>query len=321
MSGPVLVGDIGGTNARFAVAARRDGRFCIEHFLKVPGDEFESFEAALAHYLSESGASVEEACFAFAGPVMDGEVKLTNRNWRVSASSVRTRFGFRRVEFLNDFHAMARAIPEFEISGLEEVVTGNAIPGAPVLVTGPGTGLGVATLLPGTDGGWQVLSGEGGHMAYPPRTETEFRLAELLIARHGYVSNELVASGSGLDEVHSALCYLADRPFEPVEPSRMTELAEQGDEFFRNLIEIRACAVMGAAGDLVLANGALGGVVLAGGVSAQIAEYLKSQQARERFASRGLLSHYLDDCPVWLIRDASAPLIGAAAYYEQLARI
>jgi len=321
MQGEILVGDIGGTNARFGVAGRRDGKIIIEHFLKVPGEGFPSFEDALRHYFSQTGARPSACCLALAGPVDDQKVTLTNRQWHVSAASLKACFGFEDVRLINDFHAMARAVPESSPEFFEVILAGAAKPGAPILVTGPGTGFGVATLLTSPDGHWTVVSGEGGHMAYAPRTDIEHQLTRLLQRDYDYVSNELVASGSGLAEVHRAFCEIYGREWHELSPVEMRRRADDGDEMFQTLIEVRALAVMGAAGDLVLANGALGGVVLAGGVSERLSEFLGTAQARLRFVSRGPMSRYLENCPVWLMRDAAAPLIGAAAYYEQNARI
>lgn len=317
----VLVGDIGGTNVRFALASRKGGQLRIEHFEKLAGDDFGSFDAVLQEYLGRTGVSVSAACFALAGPVENQEVTLTNRGWHVSASALKASFGFQEVCLINDFHAMARSVPEFAFETFDCVVPGTPQPGAPVLVAGPGTGFGVATLLTEPMGGWRVISGEGGHMAYAPRTDVEHELARVLTRDHGYVSNELVASGSGLDEVYSAFCEMFGRERVALSPEEMRQRADTGDELFRTLIEVRALAVMGAAGDLVLANGALGGVVLAGGVSERISDFLKTAEARQRFVARGPMSQYLEDCPVWLMREATAPLIGAAAYYEQHARL
>ena len=322
MSGSVLVGDVGGTNVRFAIASRAGGCLEIEHFEKFPGDDFESFQAALQNYLDTTGAHAKAACFALAGPVRAQEVTLTNRaKWKVSAATVASHFGFEAVRLINDFHAMARSVPEFDVTSFDEILPGTPKVGAPRLVAGPGTGFGVATLLSGPDGQWSVVAGEGGHMAYAPRTQLEHELARLLTRDHGYVSNELVASGSGLEEVHRAFCEIFDRDCLDLSPEEMRQRADAGDEMFQRLIEVRSLAVMGAAGDLVLANGALGGVVLAGGVSERISEFLKTPLARQRFVARGPMSDYLEDCPVWLMRDASAPLIGAAAYFEQFSRI
>lgn len=313
----LLVGDVGGTNVRFAMAHRSAGRFVIDHFEKLEGDDFGSFEDALATYLETTGLKPDHACFALAGPVRDGEVLLTNRRWRVSARHVSDRFGIGAVNLLNDFAAMARAVPEYDSATFETIVDATPVEGAPVLVAGPGTGFGVATLLGSDASTWHVLTGEGGHVAFSPRDKTELELARILLARYGYVSNELVASGSGLNAVHEAFCEIYGRTYQEISPQEMRRLADAGDAMFLSLIQLRANTVMSAVGDLVLANGALGGVVLAGGVTDRIADFLKTPEACERFVERGPLCQYLRNCPVSLMRDPEAPLIGAAAFHEQ----
>lgn len=317
MMDELLVGDVGGTNVRFAMARRTAGRFVIDHFKKLEGDDFGSFEDALASYLETTGLKPDHACFALAGPVRAGEVLLTNRRWHVSARHVSDRFGIGAVNLLNDFAAMARAVPEFDPTTFDTIVDGTPLEGAPVLVAGPGTGFGVATLLGSGESTWHVLNGEGGHVAFSPRDETELELARILLARHGYVSNELVASGSGLNAVHEAFCEMHGRTYQEIGPQEMRRLADAGNEMLRSLIQLRANTVMSAVGDLVLVNGALGGVVLAGGVTGHIADFLKSPEACERFVERGPLCQYLRNCPVSLMRDPEAPLIGAAAFHEQ----
>ncbi|MEZ5998044.1 MAG: glucokinase [Hyphomonas sp.] len=317
MEGAILVGDVGGTNVRFALAKRENGRIVADGFDKLAGDDFGTFSDALAAYLDRSGTNVRRACFAMAGPVRNGEVLLTNRQWRVSEQQLCERFGFADVRLINDFTAMARSVPEHESSAFETILPGEAVESAPVLVAGPGTGFGVATLCLARGGGWRVLNGEGGHMAFAPRTELEFNVASILMQQFGYVSNELVASGMGLEPVHAAFCEVFGRELTETSPQEMRRLADAGDEMYHQLILMRACVVMGAVGDLALANGALGGIVLAGGVSERIADYLRMPEAAERFHQRGPMSHYLANCPVDLMHDPEAPLIGAAAFYEQ----
>lgn len=313
----MLVGDVGGTNVRFAVARRENDRFAIDHYQKFEGDDFGSFNDALALYLSETGLAPKHACFAVAGPVENGEVVLTNRRWHMLAGEISHRFNISRVHLINDFAGMARAVPEIEPTSFERIKNGEPVEGAPILVAGPGTGFGVATLFGTPKTGWRVLNGEGGHMAFSPRDAIELELAKVLLRQHGYVSNELVASGSGLESIHAALCEIHGRDYEAASPQEMRRLANAGDAFFRSLIQIRANTVMSAVGDLVLANGALGGVVLTGGVTERISDFLKSPEALERFVQRGPLCTYLGDCPVRLMRDPEAPLIGAAAFHEQ----
>lgn len=316
MDGAVLVGDVGGTNVRFALAVRRGGAFRIERFEVLQGKDFPTFEDALQRYLDQSGVRPAMACFAMAGPVKNGTGRLTNRDWLISSEAIATRFGIADVTVINDFLAMARSVPELDVDAFESIFDGDVIAGAPTIVAGPGTGLGVSTLVP--DGaGWRVISGEGGHTAYSPRTDLEHDVARVLKREHGYVSNELVASGSGLTAVHRAFCELFDRGYEPVSPAEMRVRSDAGDEMFRSLIELRALAVMGFAGDLALINGALGGVVLAGGVSERISDFLRTPMARERFVSRGPMTDFLSRCPVRLLHDPVAPLVGAAAHFVQ----
>lgn len=317
MTHTVLVGDVGGTNVRFAIAQATDSKITLSKFMKFRGDDFTSFDDALAAYVHAVGAKVLHACFALAGPPKNGEVTLTNRNWTVSIAQLKARFGISSVALINDFAAMARAVPECSPEDFEDVVPGEPIEGEPQLVAGPGTGFGVATLLKDGYGSWQVLNGEGGHMAYPPRTELEFELARILIRDHGYVSNELVAAGIGLEKVHRAFCEIYGRAFETAAPEEMQERAEAGDEMYAKLLEVRALAVMGAVGDLALANGTRGGVTLAGGVSQKLVTYLKAPAAVERFHNRGGMSSYLENCPVSLLINAEAPLIGAAACFVE----
>ncbi len=310
------MGDVGGTNVRFAIARRQDGKIVTDNFEKYAGDEFAQFDDVLATYLDRINARVARACFAMAGPVQYRGVTLTNRGWHVSEQKLQDRFGFEDVRLINDFTAMARAVPEFDHASFVPVLPGEPEPEAPKIVAGPGTGFGVATLFHDC-GNWHVLTGEGGHIAFAPRTDLEFQLTRILLLKFGYVSNELVSSGTGLAPVHEAFCEIYGRPVEDLSPAEMRKRADEGDEMFYQLILVRACTVMGAVGDLALANGALGGVVLAGGVTERIVDFLRMPEAVDRFRQRGPMSSFLENCPVVLMHDPEAPLIGAAAFYDQ----
>lgn len=316
MPGEVLVGDVGGTNVRFGLA-RRDGggAIRISDFSKVRGDAFDGFEAALAAYLEQSGVAPagRHCVFALAGPPQDGTVQLTNRDWFISAASLCERFGFARVLLVNDFAGMARAVPELPEGAFLPVKPGEPMSDAPIVVAGPGTGFGVATLLPQGDDHWRIVSGEGGFMAYAPQTDLEYELARRLRDESGYVYNELVCAGIGLEPVHRALCEIYGRACEAMEPGEMIARAGRGDEMFLELCRIRARGTLRAAGDLVLANGARGGVVVAGGVSERLIDFLRDADAIERFLDRGRHRAYMQPVPIRLMRDPEAPLIGAAA--------
>lgn len=318
MTESVLVGDVGGTNVRFGIASLSDGKIVIDAFQKMRGDDFASFNAALMKYAADQNLDLAgmPAVFALAGPPKDGTVQLTNReDWTVSESDLVQTIGLSSARLVNDFAAMARAVPELDPENLLLIKKGTAVVGEPIIVAGPGTGFGVATLIPTRSGGWRVLSGEGGFMAFAPRTPTEVALCERLGRDHGYVYNELVCAGIGLEPVHKALCELFERSYEPMPPGEMLTLAKDGDHMYLELCRIRARAVLGAVGDLVLANGARGGVVLAGGVTERLVDYLTEDAAIARFTKRGSNTPYVEACPVHLMHDPKAPLIGAAALH------
>lgn len=310
----VLVGDVGGTYLRFAIAKRQGEAIEVSDFERLEGDRFDSFYDALSFYIDAKGLEVvdEDAAFALAGPVHQGQVRLTNRDWVVSEDKMKALFRFNSVRLVNDFNALATAVPMYLPSRLTEIRKGKILSKAPVVVAGPGTGFGVATLIPNQNSTWRVLAGEGGHMAYAPQTKIEYELASRLRSKVGVVSNELVCSGYHLDTVHRALCEVLSVDYEPATAPQILMAATSGDAFFATLCSLRARAVLGAVADLVYANGALGGVVLAGGVAIKLERFFKEPESLASFEQRGTLNDYLEHCPIFLLQDSQAPLVGSA---------
>lgn len=323
MAEPILVADIGGTNARFGLAARNsNGRWKIDHFAKFQGDDYPTFEGVLKTYLDPFGGSKPaHAIFSVAGPVANRKVELTNRDWALDADDLCETFGFANAMIVNDFAAMTRCVPELTNDDFLKVKDGKAHTDAPVLVAGPGTGFGVGYLVPLMAGGWQVLTTEGGHQTYAPQTDREMELLKLLRAKLGFVSLENVSSGSGMKDVHKAVCERHGVPFSPLSPAVVREKAKQGDAICLEICEVRAAATMGSIGDLALSGGARGGVVLAGGVSERMIEFFKTEDAMSRFLKRGKRSDYMQDIPIRLLVNPRAALFGAAALYEDFANL
>ncbi len=319
MKYPILTADIGGTNARFGLAAPgADAGWGIERFAKFSGDDYARFEDVLADYLGPlSGPRPRNAIFSVAGPISDGEVQLTNRDWHLSSAHLCEVFGFERVELVNDFAAMTRSVPELSDDDFLAVKPGKADKNAPILVAGPGTGFGVGYLVP-IKQSWHVLTTEGGHQAYSPQTDRELELLKILQKSHDFVSLELVSSGSGLPHVHAALCERHGRPYSPLSPAVIREKAHQGDQISLEICEIRAATVMGAIGDMALSGGARGGVVLAGGVSERMIEFFRTDAAMARFINRGPRSDYMADIPIRLLTHPHAALIGGAALLRDM---
>ena len=315
----IIVGDVGGTNVRFAVVEGSDrGSGELPKFRSHENDSFSSFEEALEKYFrSENVDRPDHGLFALAGPIKNNAVHLTNRKWTVSADTLVEKFGFKSVRLVNDYAAMARSIPELPDSAFKPIHEGETpSERLPVLVAGPGTGLGIATLLPAVSKRWKVITGEGGHSAFAASSDKEWELAKVLRRKFGYVSRELVLSGSSLDEVHKAICKIHGVEYEQMEPAEIMERARNNDHVCSDVCEIRAGALLETLGDIVLINGTLGGVVITGGVAERLFDFLKDKDLLERFFSRGKMSPYLEPVNIKLLQYSKAPLFGAIALYD-----
>lgn len=314
----ILVGDAGGTNVRFALARISGGAVVLSDIWKRPGADYATFEAALGAWLEEVKPKLSGASFGLAGQVEGDRVPLLNRGWTVDLAEVRSRLGLGHVVAVNDFVAMARAAPDLGLGDTHEIAPGRAEPAGSLAIGGPGTGFGIGVLRrysgrePGRDGGWVVVGGEGGHQAFTPQTETEWKLADLLRQRLRYVSNEIVAAGAGFEPTRDALADVMGQARRDLTQRDVTDLASAGDAFAVEFCRIRAACVMTAMGNLALVSNATGGVFIAGGVSVHIEPWLKEQAALDRFYKRGARTEMVRPIPIRLITTESAPLVGSA---------
>lgn len=313
----ILVGDVGGTNVRLGLAERNnDRRIIVTQFFKIKGDDVGSLEGAIEKFLEETHFTPKHVSIALAGPVKDGAVDLTNRPWHVSEDKLKTLFGFSHVRLYNDFKAMARSVPEMREDDFRSISHGIAVSGDPILVAGAGTGFGVAKLV-NLENKWHVFGSEGGHVAFSPKTRDESEILHILQRKHDYVSLELVTSGWGMDCVHEAICLRDGKTYSLTPPARILELAAENDPIALEICELRSAVIMGALGDMSVVLGAKGGVVLAGGVSERLIDYIDTPKAKSRFFNRGPISNYVKNIPIRLLENPAAPLMGAAALYEQ----
>jgi glucokinase len=314
----ILVGDAGGTNVRLAVARISGGAVILSEIWKRPGADFPTFDAAIEAFMKDQRPQLSGAAFGFAGPVKDGRIQLLHRDWLVEKDKLKAKLDVPRVVMVNDFFAMARSAPELSGQDVREISKGEADPAGSLAIGGPGTGFGVAVLRrliddrpPITDG-WVVVGGEGGHQAFSPQTDIEWKLAEELRRTAGYVSNETVASGSGFDETWEALCNVMGAPRRRLGQQEVIDHAKQGDGVALEFCRIRARCVMTAMGNLALVSNATGGVFIAGGVSVRLEPWLKELSAIDCFRKRGPRSDFVAPIPIRLIVSEAAPLIGAA---------
>jgi glucokinase len=312
----LLVGDVGGTNVRFALARETADGLDVGRISKRKVREFPDFMAALSSYLQGVDVKLDGAAIGLAGPVGDGPVTLLNAGWTCDPEEIARRLGGAPTLLINDFVAMARAAPLVEPQGRPVVLPGEAEAGENVVVGGPGTGFGLATLHPTGAGGWVIVGGEGGHQAFAPATETEWRLAERLRSQGVYVSNEIVAAGAGFRMTLDALADVLGLPRQPVGPEEVTALAEAGDPLADAYFRLRAATTLSALGDAALAANAFGGVFVAGGVGVRLRKWLQAPETAARFRERGPRTELLSNVPVWLLDDDEAPLRGAAALWR-----
>ena len=301
---PRLVGDVGGTHARFGwVQDARSGITQIDAFLC---DDQAGLEAAVTAYLSAHGRSPPPSCaIGIAAPVGGDVVAMTNRDWTFSISDMQRRLGLGRLLVINDYAALAHALGGLRLDEVRRVGGGEAVEHGPLALLGPGTGLGVSGLLV-APGGRVPVVGEGGHVSLSAADEREDRVVAILRRRFGHVSAERAVSGPGLVNLHAAICELGGRPAEPLQPAEISARARLGsDACCRQAVDLFFSFLGSVAGDLALTLGARGGVYIAGGIVAQLGDMIAGSTFRERFEAKGRYRAYLERIATSVIVDAS----------------
>ncbi len=316
---PYIVADIGGTNARFGLVTGRntataDYEICV--LQSFDSSTFDNFESCLAAYLAcvDSTRPVS-ACIAIAAFINGDRVQMTNRNWQFSISDLRQRFGFKRIEVLNDFAALAYSTLYVKASDLTVIHAGISVPQTARAIIGPGTGLGVAALVP-TTVGWRPVAGEGGHAAFAPPEGIGAQILAIVHQDQEHVSAETLLSGAGLVRLHRALAVVEGRAATSLSPEQITTRGVAGsDSTCRETLEL-FCHLLGStAGDVALIYGARDGVFLSGGILPRIENILLGSTFMDSFRSKGLMSDYLANIPIYLMKGDYPALLGAAAWF------
>ena len=309
----LLIGDIGGTNARFALAETGAPGFHTVVELKCA--DFPTADDAIQHYLDETGAGSPDAiCLAAAGPVVNNHVNVTNNHWDISAEAARTDFGIDAVRLLNDFEAIAYSIP-FLADNDSQVIGSYKDSPLPerrfdVAILGPGTGLGVAGLC--RRGDLLVpVTGEGGHVGFAHESELQIEILKVLRQKFSRVSAERLVAGSGLENIYAALA--AIRGEQGLVLSAKQIFAERGDNTVASeSVDVFFELLGQVAGDLALTLGANDGVYIAGGIAKRYPEVLSSSRFRAGFESKGRHSEIMKRIPTRLITHEQPGLLGAA---------
>lgn len=306
---PRLVADLGGTHCRFAIIEQAAGP--LLHTQTFIAASYPTLEAVLADYLHGLPLAPESACLAVAGPSSGSSMIMTNLGWRAQAEALQQRFKLRHVLFINDFQAIAQAIPALAEGDSMAVGAGTVDLGQPACVLGPGTGLGVALLIPDANSPVAIAT-EGGHTALSANTDREAAVFAYWRQKSQPLTRESFLSGPGLLRIYSALCGLDGlTPATRHSPDIQT-LAEGGDNTAGEAIAL-FCALLGsAAGDQALSCGARGGVFLAGGILPALREFLLTSEFRARFENKPPMQTYLRAIGTRLILADNPGLLGAA---------
>lgn len=313
-----IVADIGGTNTRFARVIGREGyKYVFEDVQKLKGENFASFEEAFTEYRESISNDPDKVCIAIAGPISGDQVSMTNLPWSFSIKKVSQQFGLKAFHVLNDWEVLAVACSRLNNADLETILPGTARAKTNKICIGPGTGLGAAGLVYGNKN-WTPVPTEGGHVNAPAASDLEIDILKAASTFLDYVSAESFISGQGLVNLDRALALVEDRAYAERAPQDIsTDALDKQDKVSCQVLDLM-CGFLGSvAANLVLNYSARGGVYLGGGILPRMVEFLKNSSFEQSFRNKGVMSHFVEDVPVSLMKYDQMAFLGAAAWIEQ----
>jgi glucokinase len=305
-----LIADIGATNTRCALLDSSGQILATERF---KNDDFGSLEEVLLAYLGRRRANdrPSRAALAVAAPILGDEVRFFNRSWAFSQERLARELKLSRLIVINDFAAVAWALPRLTDQSTRKVGQGEAVSRKPIAVLGPGSGLGVSSIIPSEDG-WAVAHGEGGHVTLAATTDEEAAVIDLARMEHGHCSAERLISGPGIVNIYMTLGHLEGRPrtTAPIMPAEITAAAADGEPLALRTREMFFELLGNVAGNLALTVGALGGVYIAGGIVPKLLEPFVASRFRERFEAKGRYKYYMERIPTYVITEPLPAFVG-----------
>jgi glucokinase len=313
--GPRLLADIGGTNARFALETATGE---IGQIRVYPGADYPGIAEVMQQYLKDTKVGrVNHAAIAIANPVDGDHVKMTNHDWSFSIEATRRALGFDTLLVVNDFTALAMALPGLTDAQREQVGGGSRRQNSVIGLLGPGTGLGVSGLIPADDR-WIALGSEGGHATFSPFDENEDLVTRYARRKFPHVSFERVCAGQGLELIYRAF---AERDNVTVADTftaaDVTTRALQGEPLALETVNC-FCAILGTfAGNIAVTLGALGGIYIGGGIVLKLGELFHKSPFRERFESKGRFQQYLSGIPTYIITAEYPAFLGVSAILSE----
>ena len=303
-----LVADIGATTTRCAIAV--PGRRQTEHLEVLANSDFESIDAVLGGFLASLPSKPAFGALAIAAPISGDDVRMINRNWAFNRLKLASSLGLERLEVINDFHAVAYALPMIGNKDRAEIGTASAYRPGNRAVLGPGSGLGVGAWIVRRDRGLPV-TGEGGHVTLSGRDEQEDRIIARLRERYGHCSAERVLSGPGIIALHSAMHDGEIKTSREITSGTVDPKCRATmEQFYRFLGSVSA--------DLAMTIGAYGGLYIAGGIVPAYVEQIRASAFRERFEDKARYRGYMQAIPTYVITDPVPGLTGLSAYIATL---
>jgi glucokinase len=314
--GARLLADIGGTNARFALELG-PGRF--DQIEVLACDAFPTLADAVAAYMALPGVAaaaagpIRHAAIAIANPVDGDLVRMTNHHWEFSIQALRQACAFDTLVVVNDFSALARALPHLGASQKRQVGPGTARAYTPLGLVGAGTGLGVSGLVPAGQG-FTALRSEGGHVSFSPANEVEVAILQYAWREYDHVSAERLLSGAGVELIYRALAHLEGRAVELLAAPEISRRALAGECALCDQVLEAFCGMLGTvAGNLAVTLGAQGGIYIGGGIVPRLGARFDSSCFRDRFEAKGRFAGYLAQVPTFVITAPYPAFVGVAA--------
>ena len=320
----LLVADIGGTNARFAYQEKNNSD--LNNFAYLKCSDYGNIYDAIDHYQQKNNLDIENMSIAVASTTKKNDIKFTNNHWNFKQSDFLKYFNLNKLIFVNDFVAQCLSLASFykDISenrtindkllndyDLKTIKSGTPIKNAPLLVTGPGTGLGVCTLL-NINNHPLAIEGEGGHSSFAPNSDLEIELLQHLRKKYDHVSNERIVSGSGIEEIYEFICFKNNSPSENLKAPIIGENAIRGEHKAYETIKLFFSIFGTIISSVILINGAQSGVVIAGGITPKLQTILNKSNFELNLLNKGRRYDYVKTVPIWLTENNNNGLIGAS---------
>jgi len=320
-----LVADIGGTNLRIGIL-NNDG--AADNLTVYQCADYSGLADIVNHYLerflpSERQKSLINACFAIACPVDNDLIIMTNLPWQFTKKALKAELGLARLDFINDYTAIAHAVPLLTDSQKVQIGSGQIVANKPISICGPGTGLGVANVVPaGNVNGktqWLSLGGEGGHADFAPVDDTEMKILAFLQKKYSRVSYEQLLSGLGLEQIYQALVDMRGEAAQPLTAKDISTKALDNSCDVCQQTLAKFCEILGSfAGNLSLTLASFGGVYIAGGIVPRFIEYFNHSNFRQRFEAKGRFKAFNAAIPTFVITESQPGILGASAYLTQV---